>query len=74
MNRLGDLKEKTMEKLIQILMKTIGLSKLVLMVWNALYKILKKKTDETQNEIDGEVLEIVNTIILAICGELNSKK
>ncbi len=63
-----------MEKLLSILMKTIGLSKLILMIWSALYKLFKKKADATQNELDNDVLEILNTVILAACGEISAKK
>lgn len=63
-----------MEKIVQILMKTLGLSKLVLLIWNAVYKYAKKKVQETENELDNDILEILNTIITALCGELASKK
>jgi hypothetical protein len=61
------------EKLIAIILEKIGLGKLVLMVWNILYKFLKQKVDETQNNIDNEVLELVHTIIKIWTEELKEE-
>lgn len=56
-----------MQKLISILLKTFGLKKLVLMIWNIIYKELKKLVDKSQNSFDNDVLEFVNLIVVTLC-------
>lgn len=63
-----------MQKLLEILIKRVGLSKLTLMIWNVLYKFLLKKVKASKNELDNDALEVLNVIVMALCGGLSKEK